>query len=102
MQCKDRNMVQIPITRPPRTLPAVDIGTRENALCTIANVGTALATLREVRKNVRGDHKRRLDDVAVILRVIALEAQATFAITDEEALAFIKECRQGQPAPRGR
>jgi hypothetical protein len=46
-----------------------------------------------VRRHVRGDHKRRLDDVAVILRVIALEAQATYAITDEEARAFIRECR---------
>ena len=95
-------MAQVPITRPPRLLPAVDIGTRESALCTIAMVGTALATLREVRKNVRGDHKRRLDDVAVILRVIALEAQATFAITDEEALAFIRECRRDRPAPGAR
>jgi hypothetical protein len=95
-------MAQVPITMPPRLLPAVDIGTRESALCTIANVGTALATLREVRKNVRGDHKRRLDDVAVILRVIALEAQATFAITDEEALAFIRECRRDRPAPGAR
>ncbi len=95
-------MAQVPITRPPRLLPAVDIGTRESALCTIAMVGTALATLREVRKNVRGDHKRRLDDVAVILKVIALEAQATFAITDEEALAFIRECRRDRPASGAR
>ena len=91
-------MVQVPTTRPPRPLPIVDIGTRESALCTIANAGAAIATLREVRKNVRGDHKRRLDDVSVILRVIALEAQATFAITDEEALAFIRECRRDRPA----
>lgn len=89
-------MAQVPITRPPPKPSAVDIGTRESALCTITNVGTALATLREVRKNVRGDHKRRLDSVAVILRVIALEAQATFAITDEEALEFIRKCRQGK------
>ena len=85
-------MAPAPAT-PPCTLPAVEIGTRESALCTIANVGTALETLREVRRHVRGDHKRRLDDVAVILRVIALEAQATYAITDEEARAFIRECR---------
>jgi len=102
LQRKDRNMAQVPTTRPPKILPTVDIGTRESALCTIANVGTALATLREVRKNVRGDHKRRLDDVAVILRVIALEAQATFAITDEDALAFIRECRRDQPGSRSR
>jgi len=38
----------------------------------------------------------------VILRVIALEAQATFAITDEEALAFIRECRRDRPAPGAR
>ncbi len=93
-------MAQVPATRPP--LPIVDIGTRESALCTIANAGAAIATLREVRKNVRGDHKRRLDDVSVILRVIALEAQATFAITDEEALAFIRECRRDRPASGGR
>ena len=86
-------MAQVPITMPPRLLPAVDIGTRESALCTIANVGTALATLREVRKNVRGDHKRRLDDVAVILRVIAFDTQATYAITDDEAREFIRKCR---------
>ncbi|NLE27731.1 hypothetical protein [Methanoculleus sp. 10] len=87
-------MAPAPAARPPpRILPAVEIGTRESALCTIANVGTALETLREVRKHVRGDHKRRLDDVAVILRVVALEAQATYAITDEEARAFIRKCR---------
>ncbi|MCK9278651.1 MAG: hypothetical protein M0P22_11245 [Methanoculleus sp.] len=87
-------MAPVPDTRPPpRTLPAVESGTRESALCTIANVGTALETLREVRKHVRGDHKRRLDDVAVVLRVVALEAQATYAITDEEARTFIRKCR---------
>jgi len=87
-------MAPAPAARPPpRILPAVEIGTRESALCTIANVGTALETLREVRKHVRGDHKRRLDDVAVTLRVIALEALATYAITDEEARAFIRKCR---------
>lgn len=86
-----------PVTR---TLPVADIGTRESALCTIANVGTALESLREVRKHVRGDHKRRLDDVAVILRVVALEAQAAYAIGDDEARAFIWECRQGRPASR--
>ncbi len=80
-------------TPAPRILPAVETGTRESALCTIANVGTALETLREVRKHVRGDHKRRLDDVAVILRVVALDAQAAYAISDEEARTFIRECR---------
>ncbi len=85
-------MVPAPAT-PPRTLPAFEIGTRESALCTIANVGTALENLREVRRHARGDHKRRLDDVAVILRVIALEAQATYAITDDEARAFIEKRR---------
>ena len=86
-------MTPSPVTRAPRTLPAVESGTRESALCTIANVGTALESLREVRKHVRGDHKRRLDDVAVVLRVVALEAQATYAITDDEARAFIRNCR---------
>ncbi len=56
-------------------------------------VGSVPETLREVRKHVRGDHKRRLDDVAVVLRVVALEAQATYAITDDEARAFIRNCR---------
>ncbi len=86
-------MVPVPVTRPPRTLPVVDTGTRESALCTIANVGIALETLHEVRKHVRGDHKRRLDEVAVILRVVAFDAQAAYAITDEEARAFIRDCR---------
>ncbi|HOI58999.1 MULTISPECIES: hypothetical protein [unclassified Methanoculleus] len=86
-------MTSPPAIRPPRTLPAVESGTRESALCTIANVGTALETLHEVRKHVRGDHKRRLDEVAVILRVVALDAQATYAITDDEARAFIRDCR---------
>lgn len=86
-------MTPSPVTRAPRILPAVESGTRESALCTIANVGTALESLREVRKHVRGDHKRRLDDVAVVLRVVALEAQATYAITDDEARAFILNCR---------
>lgn len=93
MQCDGSNMV--PVTRPPRSLPVVEAGTRESALCTIANVGAALDTLREVRKHVRGDHKRRLDDVAVILRIVALDAQATYAITDEEARSFIRDCRSG-------
>ncbi|MDD2473744.1 MULTISPECIES: hypothetical protein [unclassified Methanoculleus] len=86
-------MTPVPVTRSPRTLPIVDPGTRESALCTIANVGTALETLREVRKHVRGDHKRRLDDVAVILRAVAFDAQAAYAITDEEAREFIRKCR---------
>jgi hypothetical protein len=64
-------MTPVPVTRPPRTLPAVESGTRESALCTIANVGTALESLREVRKHV----------------------QATYAITDDEARAFIRNCR---------
>ncbi len=74
-----------------RTLPVVDIGTRESALCTIRNVGTALELLHDVRRHVRGEHKRRLDEVAVILRVIALEAQATYAISDREAREFLEE-----------
>ena len=86
-------MTPVPAHQLPRSLPVVETGTRESALCTIANVATALETLREVRKHVRGDHKRRLDDVAVILRVAALDAQATYAITDEEARAFIRDCR---------
>ncbi|MDI6867074.1 hypothetical protein [Methanoculleus sp.] len=82
-----------PATRSPRNLPRIEAGSRESALCTIANVATALETLREVRKHVRGDHKRRLDDVAVILRAIALDTQATYAITDDEARQFIRDCR---------
>lgn len=86
-------MTPVPAHRPLRSLPVVETGTRESALCTIANVATALDTLREVRKHVRGDHKRRLDDVAVVLRVVALDAQATYAITDDEARSFIRDCR---------
>ncbi|HRD25318.1 MAG: hypothetical protein WBJ40_06190 [Methanoculleus sp.] len=82
-----------PATRSPRNLPLIEAGSRESALCTIANVAAALETLREVRKHVRGDHKRRLDDVAVILRVIAFDTQATYAITDDEAREFIRKCR---------
>ncbi|MDN7025145.1 hypothetical protein FGU65_09625 [Methanoculleus sp. FWC-SCC1] len=78
---------------PVRALPAVEIGTRESALCTICNVAAALERLHEVRRHVRGEHKRRLDEVAVILRVIALEAQATYAISDREATAFLEEQR---------
>jgi hypothetical protein len=86
-------MTPVPAHQLPRSLPVVETGTRESALCTIANVATALDTLREVRKHVRGDHKRRLDDVAVVLRVVALDAQASYAITDEEARSFIQDCR---------
>jgi hypothetical protein len=84
-----------PRQTPPR--PPVEVGTRESALCTIANVSTALSRLQEVRRHVRGDHKRRLDDVAVILRVIAIEAQATYAIGDEEAKAFIRTHTREMP-----
>ncbi|KUG19299.1 MAG: hypothetical protein KO206_04765 [Methanomicrobiaceae archaeon] len=80
-----------------RKLPIIEAGTREAALCTICNVGSALAHLREVRRHVRGDHKRRLDEVAVILRVIALEAQETYAISDEEAIAFMRAREQALP-----
>jgi len=52
-------------------LPVVEVGTEESAPCTILNISTALTRLQEVHRHVRGGHKRRLDDVAVILRVIA-------------------------------
>ncbi len=80
---------------PERCLPVMETGTRESALCTICNVGTALERLHEVRKHVRGEHKRRLDDVAVILRVIALEAQAMYAISNDEATAALRKQRPG-------
>ena len=71
--------------------PVVEAGTRESALCTLANIDSAIAELREVRKNVRGDHKHRIDDAIVIFKVIALETQQMFGISDAEADEFVQK-----------
>jgi hypothetical protein len=63
------------------------------ALWTLVNIESALADLRDVRRHVRGDHKRRLDEVAVILGVIGAEAKATYAIPEAEAAQFVLENR---------
>ena len=76
---------------PPFSRP--ELGTREMALWTLVNLEMALADIREVRRHVRGDHKRRLDEVAVILGVIGAEAKATYAIPDAEAAEFVRTNR---------
>lgn len=76
---------------------AIETGTRECALYTLVNVDSAQAQLREVRKNVRGDHKRRIDNAIVVLDVIALETKRMFAISDEEAAVFVREHRMTRP-----
>jgi hypothetical protein len=63
----------------------VEIGTKESALCTLENVHWAIRELKDVRKHVRGDHKRKIDDAITIYRIIAFEAMKTYAITREEA-----------------
>jgi hypothetical protein len=64
---------------------AVEVGTKESALCTLENVNRAIRELKEVRKHVRGDHKRKIDDAITVYRIIALEAMKTYAISREEA-----------------
>jgi hypothetical protein len=63
----------------------VEIGTKESALCTLENVNRAIRELKEVRKHVRGDHKRKIDDAITIYRIIAFEAIKTYAISRGEA-----------------
>lgn len=82
-------MAAVPSPRSSR----VEIGTREMALWTLVNIEAALADIREVRRHVRGDHKRRLDEVAVILGVIGAEAKATYAIPEAEAAQFVQANR---------
>jgi hypothetical protein len=64
--------------------PSVEIGTRESALCTLENISRAIRDLKEVRKHVRGDHKRRIDEAIIIYRIIAFEAMKTYAISRED------------------
>jgi hypothetical protein len=68
---------------------AVEIGTKESALCTLENVNRAIQELRDVRKHVRGDHKRKIDDAITVYRIIAFEAMKTYAISREEAQAAL-------------
>ncbi|MDI6719737.1 MAG: hypothetical protein QMD46_09020 [Methanomicrobiales archaeon] len=76
---------------------SVEIGTRECALYTLVNVDAARENLREVRRHVRGDHKRRIDSTIAVLNVIAFETQQMFAIADEEAEAFVRRHRAAYP-----
>jgi hypothetical protein len=63
----------------------VEIGTKESALCTLENINRAIRDLKELRKHVRGDHKRKIDDAITVYRIIAFEAMKTYAISREEA-----------------
>ncbi|MDD1673703.1 MAG: hypothetical protein LUP99_04765 [Methanomicrobiales archaeon] len=47
--------------------------------------------MREVRRHVRGDHKRKIDDAITIYRIIAFETMKTYAITPREAQALFRE-----------
>jgi hypothetical protein len=69
---------------------AVEIGTKESALCTLENVQRAIRDLKEVRKHVRGDHKRKIDDAITVYRIIAFEAMKTYAISREEAQSALQ------------
>jgi hypothetical protein len=71
----------------------VEIGTKESALCTLENISRAIQELKEVRKHVRGDHKRKIDNAITVYRIIAFEAMKTYAISREEAQAFIRRER---------
>ncbi|MDD1672258.1 MAG: hypothetical protein LUO82_04590 [Methanomicrobiales archaeon] len=74
----------------------VEAGTRESAFCTLAILSMAEGELREVRRHVRGDHKRRIDAAITIMHIIATDTQRTYAITDNEAAQAIRaaaECR---------
>jgi hypothetical protein len=68
---------------------AVEIGTKESALCTLENINRAIRELKEVRKHVRGDHKRKIDNAITVYRIIAFEAMKTYAISQEEAQAVL-------------
>jgi hypothetical protein len=74
----------------PSRYPVVDAGTRESAFCTLAILSMAEGELREVRRHVRGDHKRRIDSAITIMHVIATDTQRTYAITDHEAMQAVK------------
>jgi hypothetical protein len=74
----------------------IEIGTRESALCTLENIQRAIRDLKDVRRHVRGDHKRQIDDAITVFRIIAFEAMKTYAITGEEAQAALAGDRRGQ------
>jgi hypothetical protein len=67
----------------------VEIGTKESALCMLENIHRSIRELKEVRKHVRGDHKRQIDDAITVYRIIAFEAMKTYAISREEAQAAL-------------
>ncbi|MDD1675298.1 MAG: hypothetical protein LUQ17_01265 [Methanomicrobiales archaeon] len=74
----------------------VEIGTKESAFCTMENIDRAIRDLKDVRKHVRGDHKRKIDDAIVVYRIIAFESMKTYAITPGEVQAVLsgrKEAR---------
>ncbi|MDD1677995.1 MAG: hypothetical protein LUO93_02265 [Methanomicrobiales archaeon] len=69
----------------------VEIGTKESALCTLENINQAIKGLKEVRKHVRGDHKRTIDDAITVYRIIAFEAMKTYAISRDEAQEVLRK-----------
>jgi hypothetical protein len=71
----------------------VEIGTKECALYTLVNVDCAVAQLKEVRKNVRGNHKKRIDTAMGILGMIAAETKQIYGIPEAEAGEFIGKNR---------
>ena len=68
-----------------RPVQRIEIGTRESALCTLCNIERAIGDLREVRRHVRGDHKRKIDNAITVYRIIALETGKMYAISSSEA-----------------
>jgi inhibitor of KinA sporulation pathway (predicted exonuclease) len=72
-----------------RIQSVVEIGTKESALCTLENINRAIQELKEVRKHVRGDHKRKIDDAITVYRIIAFETMKTYAIGREEVQTLI-------------
>jgi hypothetical protein len=72
-----------------RTIRTVEVGTKESALCTLENISRMIVELKEVRRHVRGDHKRKIDDAITVFRVIAFEMMKTYAISREEAEAAL-------------
>ncbi len=78
-----------------RSVQPIEIGTRESALCTLCNIERVIGDLKEVRRHVRGDHKRKIDNAITIYRIIALETGKMYAITPEEASKAIREYGPG-------
>ena len=70
---------------------AIEIGTRECALCTLVNIERIRDDLKEIRKHVRSADKHRIDNANAILKIIAFETRKTFAISNIETEAFIKK-----------